>query len=332
MITDEELYQPTAEQVRYLIRSAVSSLLSQPPTSGKAALNQLEEQIRGDYFPIDKKKARTQLEAGHLRKPRASLVRNLAIILLKTATDPNESSKIRAQAAAALNALRELHPSESNAVLIEKLSDRLRPSAIKDEQFQIALVALAQIDDGVAYLDSDVRDRISNFVGVIPDEEFVNVAVAAIRVGFTKDAAIARTEALNYKDFVAAVGAAEELTFEKPVRRRAIKIYASSGSFDQANGIAQSIIMPMTQAFDRQEIEKIVDVGFENGQIRFSHEFFKVLAALKENKNVDLSWWDPLLRKQQKDTFQDTFLYDLFFVPPPPKAEEPTPAGMATPS
>ena len=54
-------------------------------------------------------------------------------------------------------------------------------------------MALAQIDDGVAYLDSDIRDRISNFVGVIPDEKFVNVAAAAIRVGFTKDAAIARS-------------------------------------------------------------------------------------------------------------------------------------------
>lgn len=324
MITDEELYQPTAEQVRYLMRAAVSSMLSQPPTSGKAALNQLEEQVRGDYFPIDKKNARTQLEAGHLRKPRAALVRNFVIVLLKIATDPAESSKTRARAAAALNAIREMHPNESNAVLAEKLSDRLRPSAIKDEHLRVALVALAQIDDGAAYLDADVRDRISIFVATIPDEEFSSAAAAGIRVGFTREAAIARMQTLKYKDFVATVGAAAELTYEGSVRQRAMKFYASSGSFDQANSIAQSIIMPMTQALDRQEIEKIVHVGFENGQIRYSHEFSTVLAALKLNKNVDLSWWDPLLKAQQ----QDDFLYTLFIVPPPPKTEEPIPASM----
>jgi hypothetical protein len=106
-------------------------------------------------------------------------------------------------------------------------------------------------------------------------------------VGFTKEVAILRTERLNYINFVATVGAAIELTFEKPVRERAMKIYASSSSFDQANGIAQSIIMPMTQAFERQEIEKIIQMGFDNGQIRYSNEFSKVFAALKMNKNVD---------------------------------------------
>jgi hypothetical protein len=53
--------------------------------------------------------------------------------------------------------------------------------------------------------------------------------------------------------------------------------------------------MPMTQDFDRDEIESIVNVGFENGQIRYSNEFPSVLAALKLNRRVDLTWWDSLL-------------------------------------
>ena len=287
-------------------------------------MNQLEEQVRGDYFPINKKRARTQLEAGPLRKPKAALVRNFVIILLKIVTDPAESSKTRARAAAALNALREMHPNESNAVLINKLSDRLRAPSIKDEHLRIALVALAQINDGPAYLDADVRDRVSNFVAVIPDEELASAAAAAIRVGFTREAAIARTENLKHKDFVATVSAAPELTNENSVRQRAMKIYAASGSFDQANSIAQSIIMPMTQAFDRQEIEMIVQGGFDNRQIRYSNEFAAVLAALKVNKSVDSSWWDPLLKAQK----EDVFLYDLFFVPPPPEAEEQIPTDI----
>jgi hypothetical protein len=325
MISDEELYQPTAEQVRYLIRSAVNSMLSQPPTSGKSALNQLEEQVRGDYFPLDKKTARAQLEAGHLRKPRPVLVRNFASVLVKTITDPTEEPKTRARAAAALNALREMHPNESNAVLAEKLSDRLRPSAIKDEHLRTALTALAQIEDGEAYVETDVRDRLTNFVTTIPNEQFASVGAAAIRVKFTREAAIERTAKLEYKYFVASVEAAAELTYENHIRQRAITMYASSTSFNEANSIARRIVMPMTQSFDKQEIEKIVNAGFLNGEVRYSHEFPAVLAALKVNENVDASWWDPLLKTQN----EDNFLYDLFFHPPMLETEEPVSPSSA---
>ena len=318
MITDEELYQPTAEQVRYLIRCAVNSMLSQPPTSGKAALNQLVEQVRGNYFPVDKKNARTQLEAGQLRKPRAALVRNFSIVLLKMATDSSETAQIRARAAAALNALREMHPAESNAVLTEKFSDRLRPATIKDEHLLVALFAVAQIEDGSAFLETDVITRIENFVAAIPDEDFANAAAPAFKITFTKATAAARTEKLANKDFAATVGMTAGLTETKSVRQRGVKIYADSSSFDQANNIAQSIILPMTQAFDREEIEEIVRAGFENRQIRYSHEFFAVLTALKINRNADSSWWNPLLKAQNADDF----LCSLYFVPPPPEAQE----------
>lgn len=315
MITDEELYQPTAEQVRYLMRSAVDSMLSQPPTSGKAALSQLLDQVRGNYFPFDKQNARIQLEVGYLRKPRPALVRNFAIVLLKIATDPAETVQTRARAIAALNALKAMHPIDSNAVLTEKFSDRLRPTTTKDENLLIALVAVSQIDDAAAFLELDVRDRLSNFVAAIPDEEFSGAAAAAMKVAFTKTAAIARTEALKSKDFAAVVGSTAEVTAVKPVRQRGIQIYAASRSFDGANSIAQSIILPMTQAFDREEIEEIVRVGFANAQIRFSHEFSVVLSSLKVNRNVDFSWWDPLLSAQNAEDFT----YGFYFAPPPPQ-------------
>lgn len=320
MITDQELYQPTAEQVRYLMRSAVNSMLSQPPTSGKAALSQLEEQVRGEYFPLDKKNARTQLEAGLLRKARAVLVRNFAVVLLKTITSPAETPKIRTQAAAALNALREMHPKDSNAVLAEKLSERLRPPVISDERLGIALGALFRIEDGETYIEDDVRGRLSNFIETIPNEKFVGVAAAAFKVTLTRQAALSRAATLEFEHFAPTLAAAPELIHEKPIRERAIKMYALAGSFYQANAIVQSVIMPMTQSFDRQEIEEIVRLGFENGQIRYSHEFPGLLKAFKMNESVDASWWDPLLNAQN----QETFVHDLLYNPPSQEVGEPS--------
>ena len=84
--------------------------------------------------------------------------------------------------------------------------------------------------------------------------------------------------------------------------------------------IVQSVIMPMTQSFDRQEIEEIVRSGFENGQIRYSHEFPGLLKAFKMNESVDVSWWDPLLNAQN----QETFVHDLLYNPPSQEVGEPS--------
>ena len=286
-------------------------MLSQPPTSGKAVLHQLEEQVRGDFFPKDKKNARIQL-ARNLTKPRDSLVRNFAIILLKIVTDPDERQNVRSRAAAAFNAVRDIYPQHSNQVLVEKFSDRLRSPTIKDDFLLVALTALAQIEEGEENIETDVRDRLLSFVKQISNETFPSIVAEALRVRFTSETAIQRAAKLEYASFINAVRAAPELNRESLVRNQAIDMYKVSHTYDIANKIGKQIILPMSQSFDQQEIEKIVNLAFTNEQVRFSHELLPVLHGLKLNSYVSEIWWDPLLSAMN----DNEFLFPLFFKAP----------------
>jgi hypothetical protein len=122
MNADGEIFQPTAEQVRYHIRTAVMTMLSQPATSGKASLEQLVLQVKGEFFPTEKAKAWVILEKGPLAKPRPALVRNFIVVLIKIMLTPASASGERIRAAAALNSLKTLHPEECHSVLEKDLS------------------------------------------------------------------------------------------------------------------------------------------------------------------------------------------------------------------
>ena len=294
MISDEELYQPTAEQVRYHMRTAVNAMLSQPPTSGKAALDQLVAQVRGPYFALDEAKALVLLEHGVLRRPRESLVRNFAIVLMKMIADPGIGIAERQRAAAALGAVRKLHPANSDDAIGEKLVGILR--SVQDENLEVAIAAVAQINDAVSHMTDDLKTRFSQYIDTVPEDQLAAIAGYGLAVSFLKDATIARVCGVSNRNFAASISEASSLARHSEVRKRAIDIYRSAGSFDQANSMAKLIVMPLTSAFTEEEIKEVATAGFNNGQICYSHEFTRVLQALRSNPLVQKEWWDPFLQ------------------------------------
>jgi hypothetical protein len=199
MISDEELYQPTAEQVRYHIRSAVDAMLSQPPTSGKVALAHLEAQVKGDYFPEDEAKAATVLRSGVLERPRESLVRNFTIILMKTIADPASSPAERKRSAAALAALRNMHPGVSNQVVADKLVGILR--GMKDEDLPVAIASAARIRDSQELLAEDLKIRFTQYIEGAPDEQIPSVAGFGFDLAFLKEKVVVRVNGLSDRYF-----------------------------------------------------------------------------------------------------------------------------------
>jgi hypothetical protein len=294
MISDEELYQPTAEQVRYHMRTAVNAMLSQPPTGGKAALDQLVAQVQGAYFAVDEAKALVLLEHGVLRRPRESLVRNFTIVLMKMIADPGIDIAGRQRASAALGAVRKLHPALSNDAIGEKLVGILR--SVQDDNLQVAIAAVAQIDDAASHLTEDLKTRFSQYIDTVPEDQVAAIAGHGLGVSFLKDVTISRVCGLSNRNFAASISEVSSLARNAEVRKRAIEIYGSAGSFDQANSMAKLIIMPLTSAFTEEEIKEVATAGFNNGQICYSHEFTRVLHALRSNPVVQEQWWDPFLQ------------------------------------
>lgn len=295
MNAEGEIFQPTAEQVRYHIRSAVDSLLSQPPTSGKAAIESIVNQVEGEYFPEDVNKAVTILQKGPLSKARPALVRNLVIIFIKRSIDPTVSRPLRLRLSAALNALISIHPEVGNRTVSEKLSVLLR--ALPDEHYASAIALSLRLKDGQAYLDKDIRERLSQFISVCPYAKLQSLGTLAFGGTFLNDAISNRILALNPADFTKLIGERKSFLKFPASKSRAIEVFKTASSYDQADLIANTVIVPLKDDFSEEEVEKIVTFSFENSQIRGRNQFSDVMMSLRENPQVNPQRWDALLDK-----------------------------------
>src|SRR5690606_36378916 len=76
-------YQPASELARCHVVNAVTHLLQHGPAQGKAAMDRLLSELEQNYFPKSVDELVVHLEHGPLGRPRASLVRNFVIVLLK---------------------------------------------------------------------------------------------------------------------------------------------------------------------------------------------------------------------------------------------------------
>lgn len=289
----EEIFQPTAEQVRYHIRTAVDAMLSQPATSGKAALTTLIAQVEGTFFPTDTAKAKTVLEGGPLAKARASLVRNFAIVLLKRMLTPKIGRSANLRAAAALNAFKSLHPGSCGEAISEKMSTLIR--AVSDDNYAMAIAMTARIDDGVSYLQADIRTRMEQFIAKSDPEPLAMVAEFAAGIPFLLPTLENRLNLLKDGEFVSVTGSARFLLNKPEHRNRAIDVYIRASSFDWANTVATRLIVPLANEMSQAEIECLVKGSFENHQVLGSYQFIGMMQALRKSPSVTEEWWNSLL-------------------------------------
>jgi hypothetical protein len=80
---DNELVAPTPESVRAHIVHTIESLLAMPPISGKAIINHFANDLPSAAFPRDEERAVSYVAESYLKRMRASVKRNFAIVLLK---------------------------------------------------------------------------------------------------------------------------------------------------------------------------------------------------------------------------------------------------------
>jgi hypothetical protein len=108
LISDSEIFSPSAELARLHIRSAVEILLMNEPAQGRAALDGLMKEISSPYFPDTEGDALKVLEKSPLKRARPSLARNFIVVIVKTMLAENEI-KQQWRFSAALAACKALH-------------------------------------------------------------------------------------------------------------------------------------------------------------------------------------------------------------------------------
>lgn len=288
LTSDDQAYSPSAELARLHLHSAVTHLLQHPPAQGKYALDRILGEINSDYFPSSKKEAQVAFASGPLKRPRESLVRNLTIILTKTLLQDKPDYKRRKRVAAALAALRDMHPSPVASALKERLSSLFR--SVLDDDLTWVTTFLEHVPDTWQFLEPDVCQRLENYVKDIPasnleDLDFL-LKFVPLQVHARARISRATKKELN-----------EALFFDLPkeVADRYIDIYLGVGSFDDANAWAKSLI-PFVGDFSSDQVRRLLtDVG-KNPQITGSFQVNAVISSLRSTKKLPIAEFEELLR------------------------------------
>ena len=287
MTEDGNSFNPSAELARMHIRAAVEHLLQYPPAQGKYALDSLLSDVDSEYFPIDLEKAVVAFENSPLKKARNSLIRNFTIVLLKKIVEKAKDYKQTNKLSNALNAIREIHRIPYSKTLKGKLSSIVR--GIEPGDLDRAIPLIEKVKDSWFYLEADVKHKFESYVENLPKENFDSINLFLSNEEL-KAAAIKRLRKATRIEL-------DELKSSKiplEVSDRIVALYSKSGSFDNANFFASTIIRH-ARDFTKEQIERIINACGENSQIKGSFEVKRVIGALRRNEHVSDEEVDVLL-------------------------------------
>ena len=192
MLDPDTDYQPAPELARCHLVNAVAHLLQHGPAQGTAALNRLLGELEQSYFPKSIDELVVHLEHGPLGRPRASLVRNFIIVLLKRyfaapAEPPDallEAIRFRSRheqlarrTVRTLAAVVRMHREVALGALDEKLDGLVAQAA--DERLSALLVLAATVSDAWHALSMAAQNRVKRYVRAMPAADVESTLKAA---------------------------------------------------------------------------------------------------------------------------------------------------------
>jgi hypothetical protein len=211
-----------------------------------------------------------------------------------------ESSVHNVCVAAALNAVRDMHPSVVEKVFSEKLQGIVQ-RAINDGNYIAIVEFLWRIPDIWNFLTAALHGIIEGYVENMPTQDVMPLGMKCamrIEVPSIKEKAIARANSLQNKDIFAIV-------FMDTTREWldiAIVRYSLSNSFAEAKSIGCDVIVPLIACLQRDHVMSIINFVSENGQI---HGCIQTEYVLRQIKNADIitkSEFDNKLKELSLDS------------------------------
>ncbi len=303
MNLNDEIYQPSPELARSHLRNAIEYLLQRPPVQGKAALARLMSDVDSDYFPTKVEEAVKHFSDGPLARPRASLVRNFVIALIKNFLGQELDIRSKVSHYIALLAMSELHSRIFHETLAEKLNDIV--VALPDEYLVNVLSFVADISDTWQWLRENSKNKVRMYVRNMPlEEEFVSLKNAFVIPDLIPDALV-RLDYAEASGFIPLIDSLDALNenVRLQILEKSIENYKRAESFSAANNAGKNIIIPLANKFAPNQIEEIIQICAEHSQVKPSYERKNVLRALLKNHHMTRERFKALLEKYEIDDF-----------------------------
>ena len=251
-------------------------------------MNKLISEVDSEYFPTNKEQAISIFNTSPLLKARKSLIRNFILILIKRVLNESEGFKENIKLTSALGAVESIHREIYTATLDEKLSELFK--SVNDSDLHRTFPLLQYLDDIWLYLTDDIRLKLKAFVRNLPATHIEELAFLLTHSGLS-DSAKRRVKAATRSEL------SEPWFFEIPeeLGDRIVDLYATSGSFSQANNFAVTVRLYSTE-YTKAQVLKLLKACGENFEIRGSFESGTVISSLRKNQSISNQEFDDLLR------------------------------------
>lgn len=292
MISEEEIYEPTAEVARYHLRNAVTHFLEHPPAQGKAALEQLCNNVLSAYFPRTTEQAIEYLGNTAFQNAKQSLIRNFIVRLLKEFllfeeyTDDASQQRI----AAAINASRFMYRAEFEALWASELNSIFQ-QVPPNKMYNIARFLYLVVDTW-DYLSADRRITIETYIEEMEKEETVNYAFL-FEVPQLCDRLTQKLTNLDVDSLAILI----EAVPRKDYLPTCVTLYENCESIYQANQIALRLLVPLSPYFDVSSATRISQAIDNNPHVALSSKVRLVLEGIGSNNNIPTPLVDEIYEK-----------------------------------
>jgi hypothetical protein len=276
-VSETEVFQPSEELALVHIVNAARSVLWQPATQGKAALNRLIGELQSRIFPLRSDDVRSFLEDGPMARPREALLRNYIAVLLKASTEEGVATGIRPRALTAIWVLRDMHGERADRAISDCLHSLVSHRSSDAEL--AALVRLVNLRRGTRLwelLENADRVKLRTFVADTPTTHFDVLEVVSDEGSPMLSECASRISRASAQE----LASAHWLSVPQAAIARMIALCRfAEGPAEADERCACVGRMAYASKRPKDDAETFVQAGASNGNIRVSPEFAAALRA-----------------------------------------------------
>lgn len=292
-----DVFQPTAEQVRYHLSSAVDNALSLPPTPGRLLISQLINELKQKAWPKQAQLGRYFRENYLNAKPERTR-RNIAELLIKTAIKTPEletvaevePEEVTQRCRNIINSL--LHSEEAllQQSIKSVLRKRLEGNNFTDEVLLRTVGTLGQFSSTWEALDSPTITRISTLISTGPIEElrkFATLICYPIHLEEIEAAANVRrfelSESIEGYEYLFD-NISSDTTYRIDLALNALE---NSESFRNSERLLQDLIS-IGEDMKPDHLSRLAEITKANYQVYFARETENLLISLySKTKHIE---------------------------------------------
>jgi|AMWB02.1.fsa_nt_gi hypothetical protein len=263
-VADDELFQPTPEQVRTHIIHALQYLLVHAPLQGKSAVTRFEADVLSPSFPTSSQDIGAYVRSKYLDRAKDVLVSNLIKGLL-TAPFGAERAKFVGKERLLAQTLREI------AVAKTAIYDQVAPpfiaqrfNAVTDDVL-LNICMFLEVDTRIwTWISEPVRIRVRTLLVSSPLADLKSSgAFDAFAIPELANVLMPRFDAF---DEDAQIGVISENPRGEFVDR-AIELYSGASSWRYAELLGRALMVRLAPFFSADDIKRVLDAVIDNGQI-----------------------------------------------------------------